>query len=133
MRLFGAKGRPADKTFKHDGAYRPPITAKIVPLAAENLGRNVVGRANRRVGKLAARLSPCVDLGPVAHRQLDLVEVHRGPVVAVRLVCSASEQFLVVAGIVFLVEPRRETKIGQFDVTAAIEQDIVRLDIAAWQ
>jgi hypothetical protein len=44
-------------------------------------------------------------------------------------VCPAGKQFLVVASVVLLVESRRETEVSELDVTTAIEQNVVRLDI----
>ena len=104
MGLLCAERRPTDQAFKHDGANRPPIAAKVVALATEDLWRNVVGCTDSRVGQLATRLPPCVDLCTVANCQLDLVHVHRVSVVAIRLVGAAGKQLLVVAGIVLLVE-----------------------------
>ena len=52
-------------------------------------------------------------------------------VVAVRLVCAASEQFLVVVGVMLLMEACRQTEIRQLDVAAAVEQDVVGLDVTA--
>lgn len=50
-------------------------------------------------------------------------------VVAVRLVCAAGEQLLVVVGVVLLVEACRQTEICQLDVAASVEKDVVGLDV----
>lgn len=71
--LLSAERRPADQTLEHDCAYRPPITAVVVTLTAEDLRRDVVGCTDGRVGELSTRLTPCVDLGTVADSQLNLV------------------------------------------------------------
>jgi hypothetical protein len=127
--LFGAEWGPADKTLEHDGSDRPPIAAIVVTLAAEDFRSNVVGGTNCRVGQLTSRLPPCVDLGTVADGELNLVHVHGVSVVTVGLVRTAGKQLLVVASVVLLVESCRETEVGQLDVTAAIEQDVVGLDV----
>ena len=46
VRLLGAERWPADQTLEHDCTHRPPITAVVVTLAAEDLRRNVVGRTD---------------------------------------------------------------------------------------
>ena len=129
--LFGAERGPADETLEHDGSDRPPIAAIVVTLTAEDLRGNVVGSTNCRVSQLASGLPPCVDLGTVADGKLNLVHVHGVAVVTVRLVCTAGKQLLVVASIVLLVESCRETEISQLDVTAAVEQNVVRLDVTS--
>ena len=120
MRLLSAERRPANQTLKHNRAHRPPIAAVVVALAAENFGRNIIRRTDGRVGELATRLTPCVDLGTVADSELDLVEVHGLSVVSVRLVGAACEELLVVACVVLLVEAGRETEICQLDVATSV-------------
>ena len=44
--------------------------------------------------------------------------------------CSSSQEFFVVAGLVFLVESGRKTKVRQLDMTTSVQKDIVRFDIA---
>lgn len=129
MRLLSAERRPANQTLKHNRTHRPPIAAVVVALAAENLGRNVIRRTDGRVGELATRLTPCVDLGTVADSELDLVEIHGLSVVSVRLVGAACEQLLVVACVVLLVEAGRETEICQLDVAASVEKNVVGFDV----
>jgi hypothetical protein len=73
VRLLSAERRPANETLEHDGADRPPITAVVVTLAAEDFWRNVVGCTDGGVGELSTRLTPCVDLGTVADSELNLV------------------------------------------------------------
>ena len=104
MGLLCAEWWPADKTLEHDGTNRPPIAAKVIPLAAEDLWRNVVGCTDSGVGQLTTRLPPCVDLCAVADCQLDLIHVHGVAVVPIRLVGATSEQLLVVACVMLLVE-----------------------------
>ena len=50
VRIFGTERGPADQTLEHDGSNRPPVTAECVAFAGEDLGRNVIGRSNGRVG-----------------------------------------------------------------------------------
>jgi len=65
---------PTNQALEHDGANAPPITAVVVALAAEDLGSNIVGSTDGRVGELTTRFAPGVDLMAVADSQLDLVE-----------------------------------------------------------
>lgn len=129
MGLFGAERRPADQAFEHDGTNGPPIAAEVVSLAAEDFWRDVVGCTDSGVGKLTTGFPPCVDLCSVADCQLDLVHVHRVAVVAIRLVRAASEQLLVVAGVMLLVETCGQTEICQLDVTTTVQKNVIGLDI----
>lgn len=129
MGLLGAERRPADQALKHNGTNGPPIATKVVSLAAEDFWRDVVGCTDSGIGKLTTRLPPCVDLCAVADCQLNLVHVHRVAVVAIRLVRAASEQLLVVASVMFLVETCRQTEICQLDVTTTVQEDVVGLNI----
>jgi len=56
--LFTTEWRPANETFKHDRAQRPPITRIIVTFSREHLWRNVVRSTNGGVSKLPSILSP---------------------------------------------------------------------------
>lgn len=120
----GERG-PADKTFKHDRPDAPPVATVIVALHLENFWRDVVGRTNSRVCQLSAVLTPRVDLTPVADSQLDLVS-RDGVAVGILPSCH---QLFVVRSVVLLVETGRKSKIGQFDMTATVQQDVVGLDI----
>jgi len=71
---LGAERRPSDEALEHDCADTPPVAAVVVAATAEDLGRDVVGRSYSRVGKLAARFAPSVDLIAVADCQLDLID-----------------------------------------------------------
>lgn len=42
---------------------------------------------------------------------------------------ATSEQFLVVASVVLLVETCGQTEVSQLDMTAPIQQDVVRFDV----
>lgn len=121
MRLLSAERRPTDETFEHDSAHRPPIASKVVSIAAEDLGGNVIGSTHSGVSELPAGLSPGVDLGAVADCQLNLVQIHGIAVVSGGLVGSTSQEFLVIRCFVFLVETSRQTEIGQLDVAAAVQ------------
>ena len=129
-RLLGAERRPTDQAFEHDGADGPPVTRKVIALTAEDFRRDVVGRANGRVGQLAARLAPRVDLRPVRHGELDLVQARRVAIVA-RRPMSASEELSVIGRLVLFVKAGGKTKVGQLDVTTAIQQNVVGLDVPA--
>lgn len=89
--LLCAERRPADQALEHDRSHRPPITAKVITLATEDLRGDVIWCADGRVGELSPRFTPGVNLCAVANGKLDLVEVHRIPIVAGGLVRSASK------------------------------------------
>ena len=72
--LLSAERRPTDQALEHDRPNTPPVATKIVPLAAENLGCNVVWRTDGRIGELTPRLAPGIDLVAIGHRELDLVD-----------------------------------------------------------
>ena len=75
--IFGTEGRPAHKAFEHDCAGGPPVAGEGIALAAEDLGCDIVGSPNGRIGHNAARFTPGVDLGAVANGKVDLVEGYR--------------------------------------------------------
>ena len=81
VRVFGAEGWPADQTFEHDGPNGPPVAAERVPVAREDLRRDIIRRPNGRVCHDSSRLAPGVDLAAIAHRKIDLIEIDRGAVV----------------------------------------------------
>ena len=51
-----------DEHLVHDDAQRPPVALWAVALLLEHFGRDVVGRADSRVGELAAVCFPRGDL-----------------------------------------------------------------------
>lgn len=128
--VLGAERRPADQALEHDGAQRPPVAVERVAVPGEDLGRDVVGGSDGRVGHQPPRAPPVVDLGPVADRQVDLVDGDRVAVVA-RLVGLSLEELLVVVVVVQLVEAGRQAEIRQLDVAAPVEEDVVWFDISA--
>ena len=127
--VFGAERRPADKTFEHDCAGRPPVAGESVALTGENFGRDVVWGSDGGVGHDAAGFAPGVDLRAVADGKVDLVE---GDGVAVaRLVGGTFEELLVVGILVLGVEAGREAEVCEFDVAASVEKDVVWFYIAS--
>jgi hypothetical protein len=67
-------------------------------------------------------------LRAVGHGQVDLVDGDRVTVAgSIRL---ALQELLVVVVVMKLVETGRQAKIGQLDMAAAVEQDIIWLDIS---
>ena len=56
--VLGAEGRVADEHLEHDDAQRPPVARAAVAALHEHFGRDVVGRADGRVGQLASLLLP---------------------------------------------------------------------------
>jgi hypothetical protein len=88
MRFIGTERRPANEAFKHDGTNGPPIAAIVVALAAEDFRGNVIRSTDRGVCELTTRFTPGIDLLAVANGQLNLVQVHRIPVVTARLVLA---------------------------------------------
>jgi hypothetical protein len=81
--LLSTEWWPADQTFEHDCTKRPPITAEIIALTAEDLRSDVVRSTNSRVGELSSRLTPCVYLLTIADRELNLIKIDRGSVVTI--------------------------------------------------
>ena len=97
MGLLSAERRPANKTLEHDGTDGPPVAAIVVTFSAKNLGSNVIGRTDGRVGQLTTGLAPTVDLCTIADRELDLVDGNGVTVVAVRgFLRVAREELLIV-------------------------------------
>ena len=74
MRVFGAEGRPADKTLEHDCAGGPPVARESVALAAEDLGGDVVWGSDCGVGHDTAGFAPGVNLRAIANGKVDLVD-----------------------------------------------------------
>lgn len=128
--FLGAERRPADQALEHDGSDTPPVTAIVVALSAEDLGSDVVWSTDGRVGELATRLAPSVDLVAVAHGELDLVEGDGLAVCLRRAAPAVRHELLVVRSVVLLVETGGESEVGELDVTTAVEKDVVRLDVA---
>ena len=75
--LFGAEGGPTDEAFEHDCSHRPPVAAKGIALTAKDLGSYIVGSADRGVCHDTAGFAPGIDLAPVAHRKVNLVQRDR--------------------------------------------------------
>ena len=131
VRLLGTEWRPANQAFEHDGTHTPPIATLVVALATENLGCDVIRCSDGGVCELSARLAPGVDLVAVGHRELDLINANRVAVLVDRLRAGVGHQLLVVGRSVFLGEASRQTEVGEFDVSASVQQDVVWLDITA--
>ena len=128
--VFGAEGRPADQALKHDGTERPPIAVERIAMTSEDFRRNIIRGAHGRICHQSSRTSPVVNLGPIANSQADLIDGNRVAVVAGSVGFSL-EQLLIVIVVVELMEARRQTKVGQLDVAAPVQQDIIGLDITA--
>ena len=129
VRLLSTERWPSYQTLEHDRSHTPPIAAEIIALPAEDLRRDVVRRSHCRVRQLAAGLAPGVDLVAVGDGELDLVDADRVAVLLHRFRAALRHQLLVVGCGVFFGEAGRETKVGEFDVAAAVEQDIVGFDV----
>ena len=128
--LLGAEWGPTDQTLKCDRAHAPPVARKVVAFPGEDLGSDVVGSADGRVGELASRLAPRVDLVAIADRELDLVEVDAVAVVAgAGFGRLAVHELLVVRRIVLFVETSREAEVCQLDVAMLVKQDVVGFDV----
>ena len=124
--ILRTKRRPPNKTLEHDSAHAPPVTAKSVALPTEDLRRDIIRRTNRGVSHHATGFAPHIDLGAVADGEVDLIE---GNGVAVARLAWGFEQLLVVSVFVLSVEAGAKAKVGEFDVTTAVEEDIVGLNI----
>lgn len=74
MSVFCAEWRPANETLEHDCSHGPPIATERIPLPTEDLGCNVVGRANCGVSKDTSRLAPSIYLGTIADSEIYLVQ-----------------------------------------------------------
>ena len=66
-----------------------------------------------------------------AQRERNRVDGNRVAPALLLLGRVALEQPLVVGAIVLLVEARREAKVGELNVTLGVDEDVVRLDVAA--
>ncbi|CAG8755088.1 17073_t:CDS:2, partial [Acaulospora colombiana] len=106
--ILRAKGRVPDKTFKHDGTQRPPIALVAVPLHQKDFRGNIIRSSDRR-------------LSAVGFPGCNLV------------LARDVEQALVIPRIMLLVEPSRQSKVGQFDVAFSVDQNVVGLDISVWE
>ena len=131
MRILCAERRPSNQTLKHNSAYRPPVAAKCVTVATENLWSNVVRRSDGRIRHNSTRLAPGVDIAAVADCQIDLVNVDGVAVVAGCAGCSF-QQLLVVRAFVLLMEASRQAKVGEFDMAFTVEEDVVGFNITAF-
>lgn len=134
VRVLGAKRRVPDQTFKHDRAQRPPVALLAVPLLEEDLGRDVIRRADRRVGEFAPVRLPRRDRIFRIDRQVDRVDHDRVPAAVHRTRDRPSpfgtfQQALVVRRVVLFVEPGRETEIRQLDVSVLVDQNVVGFDV----
>jgi hypothetical protein len=78
--ILGAEWWPADETLEHDGSEGPPIAVKRIAVLSEDLGCNVIRRADSRVRHQPTRSPPVVDNATVAHSQVDLVNCNRVPI-----------------------------------------------------
>ena len=130
MAVLCTERGPTNETLEHDSAQAPPIAIEAVSMACEDLGRNVVWGTNSGISHQSTTSSPVIDLSTVRDSQVDLVDGNR--VSISRTVALSLEKLLVVVIVVQLVESRRKAKIGQFDVTAAIQEDIVGFDITEY-
>ena len=138
VRVFGAEGWPAHQALKHDGPQAPPIAFLAVPGMQKDLGGNVVGRADGRVGHQPPRLSPRVDLVAVGHSEVDgihhdRVSRPRRLLLGGRWTGAVFEEPLVVGLVVRLMEARRQAEVREFDVAILVDQDVVGFDIPILQ
>lgn len=131
VRLFSAERRPADETLKHNRTHAPPITAKVVALAAEDLGSNVIRRTDGGVSQLTPGLAPGVDLVAVGDGELNLVDGDGVAILRHGFGPRLGHELLVVGGGVFFGEAGGQPEVGEFDVSSAVEQDVVGFDVSA--
>lgn len=129
MRVFGAEGWPANQTFEHDGANRPPVTPEGIPSARENLRSNVIRSTDRGVSEDTARFAPGIDLGTVANGQIDLIQGDGLSVFTLFLVSTALQELLVVRIVMLFVETCRKAEVGELDVASPVKENVVRFDI----
>lgn len=127
--VFGAERRPADQALEHDCSQAPPIAVETVPMAREDLGRDIIGCANRRVRHQSPAPSPVVNLCAIRNRQVDLVDGNGRTVAG--LVRLALQKLLVIVVVMQLVETSRQTEISQLDMTTAVQKNVVGLDVSA--
>lgn len=127
MTVLSAERRPTDEALEHDGSQRPPIAIKRVALAGEDFGGDVVRGSDSRVSHDPTGFSPVVDLRPVAHSEVDLINGDRVPIS--RSARLALKELLVVVVVMKLVETSRKSEIRKLDMTTSIEEDIVGFDI----
>ena len=129
MCVFGTKGRPANQTFEHDSTNRPPVTAKRVASAGEDLWSYVIGSAHRGVSKDTTGFAPGVDLSAIANCEVDLVKGNGLAVLALLLFRAPFQELLVVGIVMLFVKASGKAKISEFDVAASIEENVVWLDV----
>lgn len=130
VRLLSAEWWPADETFEHDRSHGPPVAGEVVTPTGEDFGGDVVGSTHGGVSELPTRLAPGVDLVAVADCELDLIE---GDGLSVRgdgFRACVGHELLVVGGCMLSLEACRQAEIGEFNVTATVEEDVVGFDVA---
>lgn len=96
-------------------------------MSCEDLGSDVVWRADGGVSHQSSRSSPVVNLRSVADCEINLINGNRVSVSGA--VGAALQELLVVVVVMQAVEASGKTEIGQFDVAATIQQNVIGLDV----
>jgi hypothetical protein len=97
-------------------------------VSTENFGSDIIRCADSRVRHDTSRSTPVVNDSSVANRQVDLVEINRVTITGLwrRL---PLQQLLIIGVIMKAMEASRQAKIGEFDMSSPVKQDVVRFDI----
>jgi hypothetical protein len=104
------------------------------------IATHVIGSTDSGISQLSSIGLPGSDISFTGHLQVDSIDHDavssssvRSTGIEIRRVVfraiSASQQTLVIGRIMLLMEPGRQSEIGQFDVTLSIDQDVVGLDV----
>jgi hypothetical protein len=88
-------------------------------MTCEDLGGDIVWRADSGVSHQSSRSSPVVNLRSVADREINLINGNR--ISVTRAVRAALQKLLVIVVIVQTVEPSGETEVSQLYVTATVQ------------
>lgn len=98
-------------------------------MTQKDLRSNVVRRTDGTVRHVSSRLPPSIHETSITDREVDLLVQYNGVAVPTLVLVTRFEKRLVVRVLVLSAASRRETEVGQFDMTATVKKNIVRLDV----
>uniref|UniRef100_A0A182IPU7 Uncharacterized protein n=1 Tax=Anopheles atroparvus TaxID=41427 RepID=A0A182IPU7_ANOAO len=124
LRVVRAERRIAHQHLVHDHAERPPVAGRTVPGLQEHLRRDIVRRTDRAVRERPPVALPA--FGPP-------LRIHRAGAGADEVGRFCLRQVAVEVGTVRLLQAGAEPKVGQLQVAARIEQQVVGLDVTVYK